>query len=94
MIRHPDTDREALYVSPLMTARVEGLPAPESDALLNELFAYQDDEEIIFEHKWEAGDLVMMDNRSITHARRDFPAGEPRMLRRTMVEGVPVGGAN
>jgi len=32
-----------------------------------------------------------MDNRSITHARKDFPAGEPRMLRRTMVEGVAIG---
>lgn len=91
VIRHPDTGRKALYVSPLITARIEGLPKPESDALLEDLFRYQDDDEIIFEHKWEAGDLVMMDNRSITHARKDFPAGEPRMLRRTMVEGVPVG---
>ena len=33
----------------------------------------------------------MMDNRCMTHARRDFPAGEPRMLRRTMVEGVAIG---
>ena len=64
----------------------------ESDALLEELFAYQNDDEIIFEHKWEVGDLVMMDNRSITHARKDFPAGEPRMLRRTMVEGVEIEG--
>ena len=90
VIRHPDTGRRALYVSPLMTARIENLPAEESDSLLEELFRYQDDDEIIFEHKWETGDLVMMDNRSITHARKDFPAGEPRMLRRTMVEGVPV----
>ena len=92
VIRHPDTGRKALYVSPLITARVEGLPQDESDALLEDLFAYQNDDEIIFEHKWEVGDLVMMDNRSITHARKDFPAGEPRMLRRTMVEGVAIGG--
>lgn len=91
VIRHPDTGRQALYVSPLITARVEGLPKEESDALLKELFRYQEDDGIIFEHRWSAGDVVMMDNRSITHARKDFPAGEPRMLRRTMVEGVPVG---
>ena len=90
-IRHPDTGRRALYVSPLITARIEGLSKTESDTLLEELFRYQEDDEIIFEHKWKAGDLVMMDNRSITHARRDFPAGEPRMLRRTMVEGVSIG---
>jgi taurine dioxygenase len=91
VIRHPDTGRKALYISPLITARVEGLPAAESDALLEELFSYKEDKDITFEHKWEAGDLVMMDNRSITHARKDFPSGEPRMLRRTMVEGVRVG---
>ncbi len=91
VIRHPDTGRRALYVSPLITARIEGLSKTESDTLLEELFRYQEDDEIIFEHKWSAGDLVMMDNRSITHARRDFPAGEPRMLRRTMVEGVSIG---
>lgn len=91
VIRHPDTGRRALYVSPLITARIEGLSKTESDMLLEELCRYQEDDEIIFEHKWNAGDLVMMDNRSITHARRDFPAGEPRMLRRTMVEGVSIG---
>lgn len=91
VIRHPDTRRKALYVSPLITARVEGIPKDESDALLAELFAYVDDTEIQFEHKWRVGDLAMMDNRCMTHARRDFPAGEPRMLRRTMVEGVPIG---
>jgi taurine dioxygenase len=91
VIRHPDTGRKALYISPLITARVEGLPKDESDALLQELFAYVDDTDIQFDHKWRVGDLAMMDNRCITHARRDFPAGEPRMLRRTMVEGVPIG---
>ena len=90
VIRHPDTGRRALFISPLMTARVEGLDPGESDALLAELFRYVDDEDVKFEHAWRAGDLVMLDNRCITHARRDFPGGERRTLRRTMVEGVPV----
>lgn len=92
VIRHPETGRKALYVSPLMTARVEGLTDKASDALLEELFRFQEDDEIIFQHKWQKGDLVIMDNRSVTHARKDFPPGEPRMLRRTMIEGVPVNG--
>ena len=90
VIRHPDTGRKALFISPLMTARVEGLDPEESDALLAELFRYVDDEDVKFEHSWRAGDLVMLDNRCITHARRDFPGGERRTLRRTMVEGVPI----
>ena len=91
VIRHPDTGRKALYISPLITARVEDVPPQESDTLLAELFDYINDDSLIFEHKWRVGDLAMMDNRCMTHARRDFPAGEPRMLRRTMVEGVPIG---
>ena len=91
VIRHPDTGRKALYISPLITARIEGIPQDESDDLLAELFAFVDDTDIQFDHKWRVGDLAMMDNRCMTHARRDFPAGEPRMLRRTMVEGVPIG---
>ena len=91
VIRHPDTGRKALYVSPLITARIEDTLKDESDALLADLFAFVDDTDIQFEHKWRVGDLAVMDNRSMTHARRDFPAGEPRMLRRTMVEGVPIG---
>ena len=73
-----------------MTARVEGLNPRESNALLAELFRYVDDEDVKFEHSWRPGDLVMLDNRCITHARRDFPGGERRTLRRTMVEGVPI----
>lgn len=91
VIRHPVTGRKALYVSPLITARIEGLPKQESNDLLQELFRYIHDDEIKFQHRWSAGDLVMMDNRCITHARLDFPENEERMLRRTMVEGVPIG---
>ena len=91
VIRHPDTGRPALYVSPLITARIEGMEPDDSDALLEELFRFAEDDSLIFEHAWRVGDLVMMDNRCITHARKDFPANEPRTLRRTMVEGVPIG---
>ena len=90
VIRHPDTRRPALYVSPLITARIEGMGPDDSDALLEELFRFAEDDDLVFEHAWRVGDLVMMDNRCITHARKDFPANEPRTLRRTMVEGVPI----
>tara|TARA_B100000686_G_C16687637_1_gene915742 strand:- start:243 stop:1088 length:846 start_codon:yes stop_codon:yes gene_type:complete len=90
IIRHPKTKKRALYVNPLMTARIVGLSERESDELLELLFQYKDDAELLFQHKWEVGDVVIMDNQSLTHARNDFPAGEPRMLRRTLVKGVPI----
>ena len=88
VIRHPETGRKALFVSPLMTARIEGLDKPESDSLLEDLFRFIHDDSLVFAHRWTVGDLVVMDNRCVTHARKDFPSNEPRTLRRTMVEGV------
>ena len=89
-ISHPVTGRKALYVNPLITARVEGLPRAESDELLAELFLFTEQSEIIYEHVWRPGDLVMWDNWCSCHARTDFPADERRMLRRCTILGQPL----
>ena len=80
------TGRRALYVSPLITARIEILVENESRAMLDELFAFADDPSIAYEHEWRLGDLMMWDNRCSCHARTDFPASERRMLRRCTVK--------
>lgn len=87
-ITHPETCKKAVYVNRLMTARIEGLPADESDALLEELFETAEDRALVYEHVWQPGDLVMWDNRCITHARTDFPGNERRLLRRTTLVGT------
>jgi len=86
-ITHPDTGRRALYVNRLMTARIEGLPRAESDAILEHLFDIAEDPAIVYDHVWRLGDLVMWDNYASNHARTDFPRDEPRLLRRLTVEG-------
>ena len=90
VIAHPETGRKALYVNPLMTARIEGMAEAESDALLEELFAFTGDDALIYTHQWRPGDLAVWDNRASTHARTDFPADQRRLLRRCTVEGVPL----
>ena len=85
---HPETGRRAVYVNRLMTARIEGLEPAESDALLEELFDVSEDRSLVYEHVWRPGDLVMWDNRCVTHARTDFPEDERRLLRRTTVVGT------
>ena len=87
-VTHPETGRKAVYVNRLMTARIEGMEPAESDAALDALFAVAEDPEIVYAHKWRPGDLVMWDNRCVTHARTDFPANERRLLRRTTVRGT------
>ena len=86
-ITHPATGRRALFANRLMTARIEGLPADESDRILDILFEISEAPDIIFQHAWRPGDLVMWDNRCSNHARTDFPASERRLLRRTTVIG-------
>ena len=84
---HPETGRKALYVNRLMTEEIVGLPADESDQMLQILFAHAENKDHVYEHTWRLGDLVMWDNRCTQHARRDFPAGERRLLRRVGIEG-------
>ena len=86
-ITHPNTGRKALYISRLMSARIEGLSRDESEDALNQLFDISEDPEIIYEHHWQIGDLVVWDNWCSIHARKDFPRDEPRLMRRLTIEG-------
>lgn len=84
---HPETGRKALYVNRLMTHRIEGLDQAESDKLLDFLFAHLERPELVYEHRWRVGDLLMWDNRCTLHARRDFDPKDRRMLRRITIRG-------
>jgi taurine dioxygenase len=86
-ITHPATGKKALYVSRLMSARIEGFARDESDSILAELFAISEDAAIVYEHAWRLGDLVIWDNFASIHARKDFPREEPRLMRRLTIEG-------
>jgi len=84
---HPATGRKALYVNRLMTRRIEGLPAQESEELLSFLFDHQEQPQFIYTHVWRPGDILMWDNRCTLHARTDFSAAERRLLRRVTILG-------
>lgn len=85
IIDHPVTGEAILYVTELQTARIEGLPQAESDALLAELFSYLYAEDEIAEHHWRTGDLVVWDNISLQHSRADQSETGVRRLRRVIV---------
>jgi alpha-ketoglutarate-dependent taurine dioxygenase len=84
---HPDTQRKALYVNRLMTRSVEDMDEVEGEALLSRLFAHIEQDQFIYAHKWQVGDLVLWDNRCTLHARTDFSDKERRMLRRVVIAG-------
>lgn len=86
-VTHPRTGRKALYVSRLMSAKIEGLEPEENEAVLEQLFDISEDPAIVFEHEWRLGDMVMWDNYASIHMRKDFPRDEPRLMRRLTLDG-------
>ena len=90
---HPESGRRALFVSPGFTRRIVGLEPEESDALLAFLCRHVSRPDFVYRHRWQAGDLVMWDNRAALHcAVADYDMDEPRHMHRTSVAGDrPVG---
>ena len=88
VITHPATGAKALYVNRLMTAAIDGLPEAESEALLTELFAAGESRDIIYQHRWRPGDLIIWDNLCSTHARTHFEPSQRRLLRRCVIRGT------
>jgi taurine dioxygenase len=84
---HPETGRKALFVSEHFTTRVLHMPDDESQALLAELFAHSTRDEFVYRHRWEAGDMVFWDNRSLMHLAAGTPDHLRRRLNRTTIEG-------
>ena len=84
---HPESGREALYVNRLMTEEIDGIAETDGDALLATLFEATERSPFVYEHVWRKGDLIIWDNRSVQHARADYPPDEPRLLRRVGIEG-------
>ena len=84
---HPETGRRALFVSEHFTTRVLDMPEDESRALLDELFAHTTRDEFVYRHRWQSGDMVFWDNRSLMHLAGGTPDHLRRRLNRTTIEG-------
>jgi alpha-ketoglutarate-dependent 2,4-dichlorophenoxyacetate dioxygenase len=85
---HPGSGRKILFVG-AHARQVIGLSTAESRLLLSDLLEHATQRERVYVHKWEVGDLVMWDNRSIVHRGRRFDLNERRELRRTTVNDTP-----
>ena len=84
---HPETGRQALFVSEHFTTRIVGIPEDESRALLAELFAHSVLPAHVYRHRWAPHDLVFWDNRSLMHLAGGTPDHLRRKLYRTTIEG-------
>jgi taurine dioxygenase len=85
---HPGTGRKALYINPIRIEGIVGMPEQKALSLLDELLEHATQEKFQYRHKWEAGDLVIWDNRCLMHkANGDYPVSEVRYLYRVMLKG-------
>ena len=89
MVRtHPETGRQALYVSPRFTIGIADMPDDEAQPLLDKLFAIMLEPRFRYRHKWRDGDLVIWDNRCLNHqACGGYSLPDIRRMHRTTIRG-------
>jgi taurine dioxygenase len=85
---HPYTGRKCIYVNPGFTTHIVGMPAAESDALLQELFDFILQPRFRYVHRWAAGDVLIWDNCSTIHQGvGNYRLPQRRLMYRTIVKG-------
>jgi taurine dioxygenase len=84
---HPATGEPALYLGRRRNSYIEGLSPADSEALLDELWAFAGSPQFVYEHHWRVGDLVLWDNRSTMHRRDPFDGAARRVMHRTQIKG-------
>ena len=95
---HPESGKRALFLCESRQmdwyeGPIAGLePGPEGEGarLLYELMSHYTDARFVYAHEWQAGDLIIYDNRSTIHAATWFDADTyERCMWRTTVWGNP-----
>lgn len=64
---HPVDGRKALWVSTGTVKEVVGMPGSEGLDLIDELIDFVTQDEFVYRHKWQVGDIMMWDNRCTLH---------------------------
>jgi taurine dioxygenase len=91
--RHPlvrtdaKTGRKALFLGRRPNAYVVGLGVPESEALLDALWAHATQPRFAMCHQWQAGDVLMWNNLAVLHRRDPFDAKTRRVMHRSQIKG-------
>lgn len=82
--RNPVNGRDALYIAS-HTGAIEGMDKTEALKLIDALMALSTEPGHAYTHVWQAGDVVMWDNRASMHRGRPWPMNKPRHMVRTTI---------
>ena len=85
---HAETGRRALYIG-RHAYGIPGLDEAESERLLTDLLAFACQAPRTYLHNWEAGDIVVWDNRCVLHRARPYDYSAARVMRHTRIAGDP-----
>ena len=84
---HPVTGRKGLYVNRMFSNRFKNMTVKESAPLLGYLFDHMEKHEFTCRFRWQAGGVLLWDNRFTLHYPiNDFTAQRRRMIRTTALE--------
>ncbi|MBK8958819.1 MAG: TauD/TfdA family dioxygenase [Proteobacteria bacterium] len=85
---HPETGRRALFIG-RHACNIPGMETAESEAFLDALMDFACRAPRVYRHRWQAGDIVVWDNRCLLHRARPYDYREPRVMMHTRIRGNP-----
>lgn len=85
---HAGSGRKLLFIG-AHARGITGWPTAEARIFLSDLLEHATQRERVYVHAWQAGDLVIWDNRATVHRGRRFDIAERRELRRTTINDTP-----
>lgn len=84
---HPETGRTALFIG-RWAVEIEGIPKAEGEGLIEKLKTHAVKPEFTYTHSWQAGDVILWDNRCTQHCALPFDDETyDRHMQRTTLEG-------
>jgi len=72
LVRLSENGRKALYMGG-HASHIVGMPVEEGRELLEELYRFATQPRFVYSHEWQAGDLLIWDNRCTMHRGTPFP---------------------
>jgi taurine dioxygenase len=85
---HPRTGRRGLFTSPTFTTHIDGMRPEESASLLRFLNQWIARPEFCTRVSWEPNQVLMWDNRSLSHKGLSDDVSERRVVQRVSVRGT------
>ena len=85
---HPRTGRRGLFASPTFTTHIDGMKPQESRAILNFVYHWIARPEFCQRVSWMPNQVVMWDNRSLSHKGLSDDVSQRRVVQRISIRGT------